>query len=172
MIAFALLLSLIPQDEPAAYDPTTAPTTAAESKPIDLEVRDADRGRTIPIRVRLPPRADGDAVEPAPVLLFSHGLGGSRESGAYLAERWSARGYVCVNLQHPGSDEAVWKEVRPFRRLAALKQAASAKNYLLRVQDVPVVLDQLEAWNRDEAHPLSGRLDLTRIGMSGHSFGA
>jgi predicted dienelactone hydrolase len=37
---------------------------------------------------------------------------------------------------------------------------------------VPAVLDQLARWNEEPDHPLSGRIDLTRVGMSGHSFGA
>jgi predicted dienelactone hydrolase len=53
-----------------------------------------------------------------------------------------------------------------------MQTAASAENYLLRVGDVPAVLDQLARWNTESDHPLKGRLDLTRVGMSGHSFGA
>ena len=53
-----------------------------------------------------------------------------------------------------------------------MKQAASLENFLLRVQDVPAVLNQLEAWNADETNQLAGRLDLKKVGMSGHSFGA
>ena len=34
------------------------------------------------------------------------------------------------------------------------------------------MIDQLEDWSADAAHPLSGRLDLSHIGMSGHSYGA
>jgi predicted dienelactone hydrolase len=34
------------------------------------------------------------------------------------------------------------------------------------------VLDQLELWNRQDGHPLRGKLDPARIGTSGHSFGA
>jgi predicted dienelactone hydrolase len=49
---------------------------------------------------------------------------------------------------------------------------AVVENFLLHVRDVHAVLDQLELWNKDEAHPLAGRLDLGRIGMSSHSFGA
>ena len=56
--------------------------------------------------------------------------------------------------------------------MAAMREAASGKNFLLRVKDVPAVLDGLRAWNDDEGNPLFGRLDLTRVGMSGHSFGA
>ena len=56
--------------------------------------------------------------------------------------------------------------------MQVLKQAASPANFLLRVQDVPTVLNQLEIWNADSTSPLRGRLDLKKVGMSGHSFGA
>ncbi|MGZ4983770.1 MAG: alpha/beta hydrolase family protein, partial [Chthoniobacterales bacterium] len=75
-----------------------------------------------------------------------------------------------VFLQHSGSDDTVWKDEAPLERMAAMRRAASLENFLLRVHDVAAVLDQLEAWNKNGS--LSGRMDLTRIGMSGHSFGA
>jgi predicted dienelactone hydrolase len=57
-----------------------------------------------------------------------------------------------------------------------MQEAAGVKNFLLRTKDVPAVLDQLEQWNRTEEgtkrHALTGRMDLTKTGMSGHSFGA
>lgn len=56
--------------------------------------------------------------------------------------------------------------------MKAMQNAANLKNFLLRVKDIPVVLDQLESWNKAAGHLLSGRLNLKRIGMSGHSFGA
>jgi predicted dienelactone hydrolase len=56
--------------------------------------------------------------------------------------------------------------------MAAMKESASGANYLLRVQDVPAVLDQLAKWNAEPKHQLTGKLDSQRIGMSGHSFGA
>jgi predicted dienelactone hydrolase len=57
-------------------------------------------------------------------------------------------------------------------RMAAMNTAASLQNFLLRMRDVAVVLDNLDAWNREQGHALAGRLDLSRVGMSGHSFGA
>jgi len=134
---------------------------------IDLIVKDTRRPREIPIRVYLPKEK-----KPAPVVLFSHGLGGSREGSAYLGNHWAARGYVAVFLQHPGSDDSVWKDKPPAQRLAAMRAAADLENFLLRVDDVRAVLDQLEQWNKAAGHPLSGRLDMKRVGMSGHSFGA
>lgn len=131
----------------------------------DLTVHDSARNRDIPIRIYLPA---GD--EPQPVVLFSPGLGGSRTGGKFLGEHWAARGYVAVFMQHPGSDDAVWKEAAPAERMSEMRDAASLKNFLLRVRDVPAVLDQLEVWNKNG--PLAGRMDLGNVGMSGHSFGA
>jgi predicted dienelactone hydrolase len=140
-------------------------------EPVDLDVVDAKRERTIPIRVFLPSDA-GKPVQAAPVILFSHGLGGSREMGAYLGTHWAARGYATVFLQHPGSDTSVWQDVPLGRRMQAMREAASTKNLVLRVEDIPAVLDQLAAWNQSKDHSFAGRFDLSRVGMSGHSFGA
>ncbi len=106
------------------------------------------------------------------MVLFSHGLGGSREGSAFLGIHWAARGYVAVFLQHPGSDESVWKEKPPAERMPAMRAAAGVENFLLRLDDVRVVLDRLERWNATTGNPLTGRLDMKHVGMSGHSFGA
>ncbi|MBI3945538.1 MAG: dienelactone hydrolase [Armatimonadetes bacterium] len=153
---------------PAApeYDPL-ALRAGAETRTVDLTAHDNARQRDIPLRVYLPSGKDG-----SPVVLFSHGLGGTREGSSFLGKHWSARGYVAVFLQHPGSDDAVWRGRPRARRLAAMTRAASGRNFLLRVQDVRAVLDQLAAWDKAATHPLAGRLDLARVGMSGHSFGA
>ncbi len=148
------------------YDPLLVP---AGFKPTyhDLTVVDAERSREIPIRVYLP-----STTQPAPVVVFSHGLGGARTNNVYMGNHWSARGMVAVFLQHPGSDESVWKDAGLGKRWKAMNDAASGQNLQLRAKDVPVVLDQLEVWNREKGHLLFGRLDMTRVGMSGHSFGA
>jgi len=148
------------------YDPLRV-ATAALAAPRDFTIRDAARSRDIPVRVYLPA-----AAAAAPVVLFSHGLGGSRENNAYLANHWAARGYVVVAMQHAGSDESVLKGARPLQRIAALKKAASAENLMRRLDDVRSVLDELTRWQSENGHPLRGRLNLTRIAMSGHSFGA
>ena len=167
----AALLMTAARAQAPAYDPLRL-DPGPRIQTVDLTVQDRARRREVPLRVYLPATAD-----PAPVVLFSHGLGGSRENSPYLGRHWAGRGYAAVFLQHPGSDEAVWKDLPPSNRLAAVKAAANLENTIQRLKDVPLVIDQLTAWNRDGdspagAHPLKGRLDLTRLGMSGHSFGA
>lgn len=141
-------------------------------KTIDLNVVDTSRNRDVPIRVYLPEKQiAAPNGGPAAVVIFSHGLGGSRNGSAYLGKHWAAHGYVAVFLQHPGSDESVWKDQRLANRMSAMREAASARNLMLRLQDVPAVIDQLELWNDEANHVLEGRMDMKKIGMSGHSFG-
>ncbi len=165
----ASVVATMPGAWTGAYDPLAVPA-GTSPEVIDLDVVDDSRDRTIPIRIRRPPTVVG--APPCPVLLFSHGLGGSRAGCGYLGDHWSGRGYVTVFLQHPGSDVAVWKDMPPARRVAAMREAASSANFRLRVEDVVAVIDALDRWSRNERHPLAGRLDLDRVGMSGHSFGA
>jgi predicted dienelactone hydrolase len=138
---------------------------SSRSEVRDLTVHDASRNRDIPVRIYLPANE-----KPVPIVLFSHGLGGSRAGSKFLGEHWAARGYIAVFVQHPGSDEGAWKDAAPKDRMAAMRTAASLENFLLRVRDVRAVLDELEVWNKNGL--LAGRMDLTKIGMSGHSFGA
>ena len=168
-LTFLLLpgaLARVAAEAPAPYDPLAAPGVETVSTQ-DFTITDQARSRDIPIRVYALPETKN-----APVVLFSHGLGGSRENGAYLGNHWAARGYVCVFMQHAGSDESVWKDAGRGQRLNAMRDAASGENLLLRVKDVPAVIDQLAVWNQEQGHALAGRMDLAHIGMSGHSFGA
>ncbi|MBP6782338.1 MAG: hypothetical protein KA152_01000 [Verrucomicrobiales bacterium] len=156
-------LSLVLIATPAALR-SEAPTAA---KTFLFDPVDPSRERTVPVKVYLTP-----SDSPRPVVIFSHGLGGSRENSAYLANYWADRGYVAVFVQHAGSDEEVWKSVERGERMAALKSAASLQAALARYADIPFVIDQLEEWNVSPEHTLKGKLDLEHIGLCGHSFGA
>lgn len=148
------------------YDPLSV-QSQFKAESIELTAKHARQSREVPLRVDLPA-----GKEPTPVVFFSHGLGGSRDGNHFMGNHWAGRGYVVVFLQHPGSDTSVWQNTPMRERMTAMRDAASAKNLALRCEDVKATLDQLEQWNRTEGHPLCGRLDLTHVGMSGHSFGA
>ncbi|MCA9140100.1 MAG: dienelactone hydrolase [Planctomycetales bacterium] len=133
----------------------------------DFEPVDKKRDRTVPIRVYFT-----DQKKAVPVVLFSHGLGGSRDGNPYLGNRWAKEGFIAVFIQHHGSDRDVMKDVPLREKFSALKDAASLKSSLDRLSDVSFVIDQLEQWNQTKEHPLFQKMDLQHIGLSGHSFGA
>ncbi len=166
LVAVALGAAVRASAAEAAYDPLKVGEPGAAAA-LGLTVHDGDRTRDLALRVYLPAGTNA-----APVVLFSHGLGGSCENNPYLGRHWAARGYAAVFMQHPGSDETVWKGQPAGERRGAMRDAASVKNFAARVKDVPAVLHQLEKWSAEAGHALAGRLDLTRVGMSGHSFGA
>ena len=132
------------------------------------EFEDTARDRKIPYKLYRP-----EILESVhPLIIFSHGLGGSRDAAAYLGEHFATHGFIALHIQHPGTDRTIFEGAR---RPSKIKEQASEaiknpQNAINRFQDVPFVLDQIEIWNREGA--LAGHIDLDAIGMSGHSFGA
>ncbi len=126
---------------------------------------DTARGnRDIPVRIRMPAGTGS-----APVILFSHGLGGSLDAGTDWVEAWRAAGFITVNIQHRGSDDTIWRgKARPMQ---GLRSAMNGEQLKARADDVHFVLDRIAKGGLAGGCNL-GRADMTRIGMSGHSFGA
>jgi predicted dienelactone hydrolase len=134
---------------------------------VELTWTDGSRGgRPLPVKIYYPQSGAG----PFPVILVSHGLGGSRETHGYLGRHWASYGYVSVHLQHAGSDEAVWRgQARPVEALR--RSLAKPENALNRPKDMSFALDRLEKMNRSDPR-FQGRLQLSAVGAAGHSFGA
>lgn len=131
---------------------------------------DAARQRELPVRLRWPAAAAQAA--PRPLVLFSHGLGGTREGGSVWGEAWAAAGFVVVHLQHPGSDLAALKALTAaFTDQRALRSAAGPAQLLARLSDVGFVLDEI-ARRHASGKERWGSVRPTQVGMSGHSFGA
>lgn len=120
----------------------------------------------MPVRVRLPAGSG-----PHPVILFSHGLGGSLDAGTRWATAWTEAGFAVIHIQHPGSDSALWQGLKGREAFAALRKGMDAKQFLNRIGDVKTVLDAVGGTVQIGTCPLS-RLDAERIGIAGHSFGA
>jgi pimeloyl-ACP methyl ester carboxylesterase len=127
---------------------------------------DAGRDRKVPVKIYFPKTGDG----PYPVIVFSHGLGGTRDGYEYLGRYWASYGYVSVHVQHPGSDDSAWRG--ELQIMKAMRQAAAdPTNAVNRPLDVSFVIDQLAKVSKGEG-PLKGRLDMDRVGLAGHSFGS
>jgi dienelactone hydrolase len=131
---------------------------------------DSSRGREIPAKIYHPA---SDAKGPFPVILFSHGLGGSCDGYHYLGEYWAAHGYVCIHLQHPGSDSALLGSSRPLVVARRMREALlDPDNSINRPLDMRFAIDQIERLAHDPEFALHDKLDLGSIGIAGHSYGA
>ena len=125
---------------------------------------DDARKRNVPARLYTP-AAGKNTTGTIPLVVFSHGLGGSRDSYKYLGRYFAANGYASLHLQHVGSDRQLWLG-NPFSLLGRMNDAANDSEAIDRVRDLSFALDQLF---------LSGaatRLDAERIIAAGHSYGA
>lgn len=141
----------------------SAPWTPLFAQPAPLEGRWADeaRSRPVPWLLRLPATPG-----PWPVVVYSHGLGGSRDGGALWGRAWAEAGIAVLHLQHAGSDAETLKQ-----GLAALRGAASAAQLLARVGDMRFAIDELARRAKVGDGPWPG-LRLDALGVAGHSFGA
>ncbi len=139
--------------------PDSAPLFAVH----DIDWLDIRRQRAVPARLYLPVAAS--ATRPVPLIVFSHGIGGSRNGYSYLGRFWSSQGYASLHLQHVGSDRALWTG-NPFAVVGRLQAAAQDSEATARVQDVSFALDQVLTGE------FAGRMDAGRIVAAGHSYGA
>lgn len=129
--------------------------------------RDDKRGRAVPIKAYFPTNR---GEKRCPVIVFSHGLGGSREGCAYLGQLWASHGFLSIHPQHLGSDEDVWRgKLRPMQALKSSFE--DPKNLQARVADLQFVLDTLQKHVADGT-PLGQMVDMDQIGVGGHAFGS
>lgn len=134
---------------------------------VEDDWRDAARGRDVPVRLYLP--AGPARGAPLPLVLFSHGLGGSRRGYSYLGSHFARHGMASLHVQHVGSDRALWGG-SPFELAGRLQSAARDAEAIDRVADLRFALDRLLA--RDAGDALRIAVDRRRIVAAGHSYGA
>ncbi len=134
---------------------------------VDQTWRDPQRNRDIPAKIYYPDFKES----PAPVIFFSHGLGGSRRAAECLGEASSSAGFISIHLQHPGSDESVWKGQGIAGYKALKKAAADPRLAQDRGEDARFAIAYLETLNRS-AWAGQGLVRTHGVGYAGHSFGA
>ena len=177
--AVAILLSLAAGacgHKPPGRAGVPAPTTAITSPhgyvtyPVGLRVLHLRRGRHRPLttlvfypaaRFATVGPARGDAVAPAagrfPLVLFSHGLGGSPERYAAALTGWAAAGFVVAAPTDPFTSQYI----APLRRADIINQPADAR----------YVLDRVRRLDATRGDPLAGRIDVDHVAAVGHSAG-
>ncbi|HET9733917.1 MAG TPA: hypothetical protein VFP62_01480 [Burkholderiales bacterium] len=146
LLSLSLLAAGLARGEPAAHD---------------LDWFDESRQRAVPVRLYWP-----EGAQRVPLVVFSHGIGGSRLGYSYLGEYFAANGMASLHLQHVGSDRSLWVG-NPVSLVGRLHDAAQEREALERVKDLRFALDRLLA------HETFGaRVDRGRIAAAGHSYGA
>ncbi len=144
----------------------------ATATPADLHVVRADLQRdgprALPVRATW---ADGEA--PMPIIVMSHGLGGSRDAYDPLVHAWARAGYLVLQPTHP--DSLAFKSRTEKLRLARDPKGLVSDPEALaawddRVEEVSLVLDRVD--KLASAGLDVSRIDRERVGIAGHSFGA
>jgi dienelactone hydrolase len=123
-----------------------------------------------------------------PVIVFSHGLGGTGFEYTSLIEDLVSRGYVIAAIEHTETAVVVaFPDGRmvPFHRDSPPAGLTPAERWQRMIEqstllisegaaDVRFVLNQLTALNGGDGRqfPLARRLDLNRVAAMGHSAGA
>src|SRR5271168_375222 len=134
----------------------------------DIVLRDSRRNKDLHLRVFYPETAGR-----YPLIVFSHGAGGSQNCCEELTQHWASYGYVTIQPTHEDSAlqrrDAGEENVR-FQQAVrdALKQPALWES---RPRDISFVLDSLGELEK-RVPDLAGKLDAQHIGVGGHSMGS
>ena len=152
-----------PQGE--AYEPDAGPHKVLTVG--ELILHDDKRGKDLPLKIYYP-----DAAGPFPVIVWSHGAGGSKDGYASLGQHWASHGYVTIHPSHDDSLAVRWKKGERVTLADTARSALTEPDrWVNRPKDISFVLDSLAAIE-ERAPALKGKMDTARIGVGGHSFGA
>ncbi|XVU27192.1 alpha/beta hydrolase family protein [Actinoplanes sp. CA-054009] len=110
-------------------------------------------GEDLHVRVTAPTQGDD-----RPVVVLSHGFGGSLDSYAPLVDHWAANGFVVVQPTHLDSRTLALPADDPRTPLI----------WRIRVQDLVRVIDALDLIES----VIPGTIDRGRVAVAGHSWGA
>jgi predicted dienelactone hydrolase len=150
--------------ELAKFEPKIAPTAMANlanpgKYPVKLQteiLNDPRRSRQFTADFYL----QQGLSQPAPVIVFSHGLASDRQHFAATARHLASHGFVAVTVEHPGSN------LQKFKNLLAgsSKEMFDVNEFIDRPKDVSYILDDL-------GRRFPAMANVQRVGVIGHSFG-
>jgi predicted dienelactone hydrolase len=152
--------------EASGYELQPGPYTVSEVE--DLVLHDAKRDKDLHARIFYP----NDAGK-YPVIVFSHGAGGSQTCCDRLTRHWASYGYVTIQPTH--EDSAVQRRNQGEEKIRFIQAVRDALKkpalWESRPLDVSYVLDALHTLD-NRVPGLLGKIDADRIGVGGHSMGS
>lgn len=152
------------QSNQSSYQPLPGLYAVQEIDHLALEV---EGNRTLPLRIYYP-KGEGKF----PVILFSHGVGGSKARYSLLSKFWASYGYIIIHPTHADS-LALQRKAPTSQNLEILVQTMlrDVQGWQQRVQDLISILDGLPELET-QLSEFQGQFDLEHIGVGGHSYGA
>jgi dienelactone hydrolase len=106
---------------------------------------------------------------PYPIVLFSHGNRGLRFQNYIMFEYLASHGYVVVSPDHVGN--ALFTTYP--NRLVIYRFLMTPQAFIDRQKDLSFLIDKLDDLNQNDPNGFfNGKVDITRVGVIGHSFGA
>ena len=163
LLAGCVSVRIEPAPEVATAGETGVTQARVQHRAIDYDWTDATRDRAVPVRLYWPTEVAPGT--PVPLVVFSHGIGGSRLGYSYLGRHFAEHGIASLHLQHVGSDRKLWFG-SPWDLVGHLQSAAQDSEAVARVADLRYALDQVLAGE------YGARVDRSRIVAAGHSYGA
>jgi predicted dienelactone hydrolase len=155
----APLREAISEQRAAALEQTLGLADQTQIQTKDFLWVDAERAREVPVRVYLPRQVSANK----PMVVVSHGIGGSRFGYSYIGKHLAGLGHAVMHVQHVGSDHRLWGG-NPLLMVTRLQEAASPTEAVQRVLDVQFALDQLQGQGL--------AVDTSKVIGVGHSYGA
>ena len=155
----------LPDNKEQAYKLAIGPHIVEDIETLILH--DNERDKDLELRIYYPKE-----VGIYPVIIFSHGNGGSKDSFSEIGRFWASHGYCIIHPTHSDSVK-LWRRhggQGNSGKWAALS-ITDHKRWSSRPRDVSFVIDSLKII--EEKRPvLKGKMDHKQIGVAGHSFGA
>ncbi|MFT5514614.1 MAG: dienelactone hydrolase [Rhodothermales bacterium] len=113
------------------------------------------------------------SIAQLPVVFWSHGLGGVNSLYTTFGSELASHGFLVVAIDHT---YGAFATVFPDGTIRSIRTGSAAPEFpaMVRIwaKDMASVLDELELRNvNDPDGLLTGRIDLTRVGATGHSTG-
>ena len=122
---------------------------------------DSSRNRSLYVNVYIPQTFREGKT---PVIIFSHGLASRPEDYAQAIEHLASYGFLVAAPQHPGSDTQYLQGMLG----GYYRNIFDGNEFINRPKDISFVIDELA---RRNASQFQGKLNLTNVGVAGHSFG-